>query len=276
MARCAWTRRPGCGVTFERRRANVVRGRAPRSHGRLPARRDGGVRAALRAALAGGEFLSAFAHARSAARAGPVARDVHANPLVAPDVPPRLAGPALGAGDRAPRSSHAPPRRRPQGTARGCGRAARGGRDAGGSAAVDRARADRARPRPALLRSARGGGAPPRPRAQLQGDRRPPGDPGGRREGARQPRDRRFARAARIPEVVAMNQVPALLRQTVERDLRPVRPLQPAWVRALALLPLAAVALMQPVLRYSLRRDVGFTLSWGLSAVEVIAGMLLV
>ena len=73
-----------------------------------------------------------------------------------------------------------------------------------------------------------------------------------------------------------MNQVPALLRQTVERDLRPVRPLRPAWVRALALLPLAALALVEPVFRYSLRRDVGFSLSWGLSALEVAAGILLV
>src|SRR5438067_7092747 len=110
MARCAWTRRPGCGVTFERRRANVVRRRAPRSHDRLPARRDGGVRAALCAALSAGERVPAFADARSATGPGPVARDVHANPLVAPDVPPRFAGPPLGAGDRPPRPSHAPPR----------------------------------------------------------------------------------------------------------------------------------------------------------------------
>src|SRR5207248_7992253 len=95
------------------------------------------------AALAADERVPAFADARSATGPGPVARDVHANPLVAPDVPPRLAGPPLGAGDRPPRPSHAPARGRPQGAARGRRRAARRGPHSGAGAAADRARTDR-------------------------------------------------------------------------------------------------------------------------------------
>jgi len=69
------------------------------------------------------------------------------------------------------------------------------------------------------------------------------------------------------------------LRATVERDLRPVRPLWPPSRRALALLPLAlAVMIGVPLVNY-FRTDLaalGFFRSWGLSVIESLAGLAII
>jgi len=69
------------------------------------------------------------------------------------------------------------------------------------------------------------------------------------------------------------------LRTTVERDLRPVRPLWAPSKRALALLPLAiAIVVGIPALN-AFRTDMstlGWFRAWGLSALESLAGLAIV
>jgi hypothetical protein len=72
---------------------------------------------------------------------------------------------------------------------------------------------------------------------------------------------------------------PALLRDTVRGDLRPVRPLRSPVQRAFWLLPLAAATLACAVLVFSLRRDapaLGWTLTWGASLAQVLIGVWLI
>jgi hypothetical protein len=70
--------------------------------------------------------------------------------------------------------------------------------------------------------------------------------------------------------------VPTALRESVRRDLRPVRPLAAPWVRALLVVPLALAALVAVPLIFGLRPDAGVLgggLSWGISIGQVALGL---
>lgn len=73
--------------------------------------------------------------------------------------------------------------------------------------------------------------------------------------------------------------VPAVLREQIALDLRPVRPLRSPVRRALVLLPLGAALLLFIPALWGLRINVallGPWAAWGLSAVQSLAGLLLV
>jgi hypothetical protein len=73
--------------------------------------------------------------------------------------------------------------------------------------------------------------------------------------------------------------VPAALRERIASDLAPVAPLRKPWLRAATALPLAVLLLFAASTIYSLRGDagrLGWTLTWGLSTVELALGMLLI
>jgi Negative regulator of sigma F len=73
--------------------------------------------------------------------------------------------------------------------------------------------------------------------------------------------------------------VPPLLRDAVQRDLRPAQPLMPPSVRALVLIPLAvAIVLAVPGLHF-FRSDmgaIGFVKAWGFSFGQALAGLVIV
>jgi hypothetical protein len=72
---------------------------------------------------------------------------------------------------------------------------------------------------------------------------------------------------------------PASLRDAVQADLRPIRPLRAPRRRVLALVPLAAGTLVCAVLVFSLRRDattLGFSLTWGASMLQAALGVWLI
>jgi hypothetical protein len=73
--------------------------------------------------------------------------------------------------------------------------------------------------------------------------------------------------------------VPPSLRDAVQRDLRPTRPLRPPSVRALVLIPLAvAIVLAVPWLHF-FRPDmgaIGFLKAWGFSFGQALAGLVIV
>ena len=69
------------------------------------------------------------------------------------------------------------------------------------------------------------------------------------------------------------------LRERIASDLAPVTPLPTPWLRAAAALPLGILLLFAASTVYSLRGDagqLGWTLTWGLSTVELALGMLLI
>ena len=72
---------------------------------------------------------------------------------------------------------------------------------------------------------------------------------------------------------------PEDLRDRIESDLRPTRPLRPPSVRALALIPLAvAIVLSVPGLRFfrSDMQAIGFLRAWGFSFGQALAGLVIV
>ncbi len=72
--------------------------------------------------------------------------------------------------------------------------------------------------------------------------------------------------------------VPATLRDAIARDLRPVRPLRTPWTRALLLAPLGFVLLVGIPAMFRVRNDasiLGPFLLWGLSIIQVVAGVAL-
>lgn len=73
--------------------------------------------------------------------------------------------------------------------------------------------------------------------------------------------------------------IPPRLREQVTRDLRPVRPLAAPWRRAAFLIPAAAIVLLSVPSVLGLRHDasiLGISLSWGISALQMLAGIVLV
>lgn len=72
---------------------------------------------------------------------------------------------------------------------------------------------------------------------------------------------------------------PRELRELIARDLRPVRPLASPWLRATVLLPLALIVLAGIPWILGMRNDaltLGAGMSWGISALQVLAGIALV
>jgi hypothetical protein len=75
------------------------------------------------------------------------------------------------------------------------------------------------------------------------------------------------------------NIAPPQLRDRIAADLSPVAPLPKPWLRAAATLPLGIVLLFAASAIFGLRGDaglLGWTLTWGLSVVELALGMLLI
>jgi len=72
---------------------------------------------------------------------------------------------------------------------------------------------------------------------------------------------------------------PEDLRDAIQRDLRPTRPLRPPSVRVLVLIPIAvAIVLAVPGLHFfrSDMRAIGFLKAWGFSFGQALAGLLIV
>jgi hypothetical protein len=72
---------------------------------------------------------------------------------------------------------------------------------------------------------------------------------------------------------------PPELRETIARDLTPVRPLRRPLVRALALVPLAAAILIAVPALHFFRSDlaaIGFVRAWGFSIGQAVAGIVIV
>ena len=73
--------------------------------------------------------------------------------------------------------------------------------------------------------------------------------------------------------------VPDKLRDLIAQDLEPVRPLRNPWMRAAALFPAALIVLVGIPWVLGLRADagsLGAALSWGISAFQMVAGIVLV
>jgi len=73
--------------------------------------------------------------------------------------------------------------------------------------------------------------------------------------------------------------LPAALLDKVRRDLRPVRPLAPPWRRALLMAPLGVLLVVGQPLFWQWRSnlaELGWPLSWGVSALQAVVGLVLV
>lgn len=76
-----------------------------------------------------------------------------------------------------------------------------------------------------------------------------------------------------------MTGMPSDLRARLAADYHPVRPLPPPWLRALWLLPFAALALLAAPTVFAVRRDldaVGWLGLWGPSLLQAAVGLALV
>lgn len=72
---------------------------------------------------------------------------------------------------------------------------------------------------------------------------------------------------------------PAKLRAAIARDLGPARPLRPPWMRALALVPIAAAIVVGVPALHAFRADmdvIGFARAWGLSIGQTIVGLVVI
>ena len=73
--------------------------------------------------------------------------------------------------------------------------------------------------------------------------------------------------------------MPTDLREAIEGDLQPVRPLHPIWMRSMLAVAMLAVVLSFVLANASLRADIDrlpMWLSWGCSALQLVLGVLLV
>jgi hypothetical protein len=80
---------------------------------------------------------------------------------------------------------------------------------------------------------------------------------------------------------MSLDRMPAALRQQIEDDVQPVRPLHPAWQRSLVVALVATFAMAATVLglKLQLRSDLGMLpvwLGWGCTAVELVVGVLII
>ena len=72
---------------------------------------------------------------------------------------------------------------------------------------------------------------------------------------------------------------PKALRDAIERDLTPARPLRRPFTRALALAPIAAAIVVGLPLLHAFRADlgvIGFVRAWGFSIAQTIAGLVVI
>lgn len=75
---------------------------------------------------------------------------------------------------------------------------------------------------------------------------------------------------------MSVDPIPSRLRDAVECDHRPVRPLRPSWMRAVLAITTLAVVLAFVFFRANLRSDIGSLpvwLSWGCSALQLGLGI---
>lgn len=76
-----------------------------------------------------------------------------------------------------------------------------------------------------------------------------------------------------------LESLPAGLREAVENDGQPIRPLHPAWMRTMLAVAILAVVLAFVLAKASLRPDIDqlpMWLSWGCSALQLALGVILV
>jgi hypothetical protein len=69
------------------------------------------------------------------------------------------------------------------------------------------------------------------------------------------------------------------LRERIARDLAPVAPLRKPWLRAATMFPLGLILLFAASTIFGVRRDagiLGWGLTWGVSTLELVLGMLLI
>jgi hypothetical protein len=72
---------------------------------------------------------------------------------------------------------------------------------------------------------------------------------------------------------------PKPLRDIVERDLKPTRPLRRPWARALVLVPIAAALVAGIPLLHAFRGDmdaIGFVRAWGFSIAQAVGGLIVI
>lgn len=77
---------------------------------------------------------------------------------------------------------------------------------------------------------------------------------------------------------MSLESVPNGLREAIENDHRPVRPLHPAWMRTILAIAILAVVLAFVLAKASLRPDIAelpMWLSWGCSTLQLALGVLL-
>jgi len=78
---------------------------------------------------------------------------------------------------------------------------------------------------------------------------------------------------------MSLESVPKGLRQAIERDLEPVRPLHPAWMRTLVAVAVMVVVLAFTLASASLRSDldqIPMWLSWGCSTLQLALAVMLI
>lgn len=78
---------------------------------------------------------------------------------------------------------------------------------------------------------------------------------------------------------MSLDSIPNDLREAIEGDLAPVRPLHPAWVRTMLAVAILAVVLAFVLAKASFRPDMDqlpMWLSWGCSVLQLALGVLLV
>ncbi len=76
-----------------------------------------------------------------------------------------------------------------------------------------------------------------------------------------------------------MTTAPASLRERISADYRPVATLRSPWARAIAIAPLAIVSLVAAPIAFNVRSDaaaLGWLGVWGLSALQCVAGLLVI
>jgi hypothetical protein len=74
-------------------------------------------------------------------------------------------------------------------------------------------------------------------------------------------------------------ELPPALRSLIEHDLEPVTPLPAPTLRTLPFIPIAVVQLVAAVLAFGIRFDapqLGFTLTWGASTLQLLFSLLLI
>jgi hypothetical protein len=78
---------------------------------------------------------------------------------------------------------------------------------------------------------------------------------------------------------MSLDSIPNNLREAIERDLQPVRPLHPAWERSVLAVATLALVLAFVLARASLRPDMDqlpMWLSWGCSILQLALGVVLI